>query len=141
VGVGLRGTFPTLAVTPLKIAVACTSRLSRGSRRSLNHELFSRPDRCTVCAGPRLSHVLRHERADGTNTGSGETVPQGGSSRIDALLDFIRSAFPSAQSLLIFVHGYNSDFFAPFQLGATGSRRLIRGSRSSSTVGRQNMRH
>jgi hypothetical protein len=51
--------------------------------------------------------------------GPAQTVPQGGPSRIDALLDFINSAFPSAQSLLIFVHGYNNDFFAPFQLGAT----------------------
>lgn len=51
--------------------------------------------------------------------GPASLIPQGGPSRVDALLDEVRAAYPAAQKLLVFVHGYNSDFQAPFQIGAT----------------------
>lgn len=40
---------------------------------------------------------------------------------VSALLVLIRKtpAYAQASSMLIFIHGYNNDFFSPFQLGAT----------------------
>lgn len=40
-------------------------------------------------------------------------------SDVPALVSTIHNDFPNATSVIVFVHGYNSDFFDPFQLGAT----------------------